>query len=424
MMDDSLRYHERGLLLIASLIVITGIIAVSLATNSLNSRTFALLGCLIACWSMIHLVLCHTRHRNGDPFLLPVAVMLIGIGLTMVLRLKPTLFLYQSIWVIVGLLSFLFSVFFFRRLEEFSQYKYLCGMIGIVLLLIAIVFGVDIGGHRSWVILGPIRFQPSEFAKIFIILFLAAYLTERHELLTLATKHYGPLVLPHPRFIAPLLAIWGLAMVMFVMQRDLGSALLYFGITIIMVYIASGRLTYILLGIILFLIGSFACYKLYSHVQVRVDIWLNPWDDPSGKAYQIVQSLFALGSGGILGSGLTYGFPQMIPEVHTDFIFAAIGEELGFVGASAVLISYIFIIYRAFKIALETTKPFSVLVASGLAVSFALQIFLIIGGVTKFFPLTGITLPFISYGGSSMVANFIVLGMLFAMSEEGPKNAP
>lgn len=424
MMDDSLQLQERGLLLIASLIVITGVLAVSLATNSLDSKILALLGCLIACWLSIHLILRHSSHRNGDPFFLPLAVMLIGIGLTMVLRLKPALFLYQSIWVIAGLFCFLFSVFFFRHLEQLSQYKYLCGMIGIVLLLIAIIFGVDIGGHRSWVILGPVRFQPSEFAKIFIILFLAAYLTERHELLTSATKHYGPLVLPHPRFIAPLLAIWGLAMVMFVVQRDLGSALLYFGITIIMVYIASGRLTYVLLGIILFFIGSFACYKLYAHVQVRVDIWLNPWADPNGKAYQIVQSLFALGSGGILGSGLTYGFPQMIPEVHTDFIFAAIGEELGFAGSSAVLISYILIIYRAFKAALETINPFSILVAAGLAVSFALQIFLIIGGVTKFFPLTGITLPFVSYGGSSMVANFILLGMLFAISEERPKHAP
>ncbi|MCE5284946.1 MAG: FtsW/RodA/SpoVE family cell cycle protein, partial [Pelosinus sp.] len=261
------------------------------------------------------------------------------------------------------------------------------------------------------------RFQPSECAKLFIVLFLAAYLNERRELLSFATKQYGPLTLPHPRFIAPLLTVWGLTMVMFVLQRDMGSALLYFGVIIIMTYMVSGKKSYIFLGTLLFLIGSFICYKLYGHIQVRVDIWLNPWNDPNGKAYQIVQSLFALGSGGVLGSGLTYGFPTMIPEVHTDFIFAAIGEELGLMGTGAVLMAYMLLIYRFFRISLLAEFSFSMLVAGGLAAVMALQVFLIIAGVTKFFPLTGITLPFVSYGGSSVVSNFILLGMLFAISE-------
>jgi len=256
---------------------------------------------------------------------------------------------------------------------------------------------------------------------LFIVLFLAAYLSERQEVLAFATRRFGPLVLPHPRFIAPLLAVWGLAMLMFVAQRDLGSALLYFGITVIMTYMASGRLSYVVIGAFLFFVGSVACYKLYPHVAVRVDIWLDPWVDPSGKAYQIVQSLFALGTGGILGSGLTYGYPTMIPEVHTDFIFAAIGEEMGFMGSAAVLFLYMILVYRAFRVALKAVEPFRVLVAAGLAVFLALQVFLIVGGVTKFFPLTGITLPWISYGGSSMVSNFIVLGMLYAISETRPQ---
>lgn len=410
---------ERKLLLFTGLLAINGVLVVSLAKDSINySILLALLGLMII-GIVVQLTL-RTISPGGDPFLLPLSATLAVIGLTMVLRLKPALFLFQAIWVTVGLLVFLLTVYFSRRLDRLAQYKYVCGLVGVILLLTAILFGVDIGGHKSWVVFGPVRFQPSEFAKLFIVLFLAAYLNERQEVLSLATKSYGPFVFPQPRFIAPLLAVWGMAMAMFVIQRDMGSALLYFGVTIVMAYMASGRLNYIVIGVVLFFIGSLLCYKLYSHIQVRVDIWLNPWEDPNGKAYQIVQSLFALGSGGVLGSGLTYGFPEMIPEVHTDFIFAAIGEELGLMGAGGVLVIYILLVYRAFRAALLAVSSFSSLVAGGMAVVMALQIFLIIGGVTKFFPLTGITLPWVSYGGSSIVSNFILLGMLFSISEERP----
>ncbi|MGI6092789.1 MAG: FtsW/RodA/SpoVE family cell cycle protein [Veillonellaceae bacterium] len=414
---------EFKLLIIASLIGCLGILAVSTATLTLNITI------LIVAAGMLILPPIAFRLRNQancittDPLLLPLAIALTGLGLVIILRLKPNLFPLQATWAAIGLLCFVGSTKLFRNLEKIAQYKYLCGIIGIGLLFTAIIFGVDIGGNKNWVIIGPVRFQPSEFAKIFIVLFLAAYLAERHDLLALTTNRYGPLELPHPRFIAPLLAIWGLAMVMLVLQRDLGSALLFFGVTILMTYMASGRFSYVVLGLTLFLLGSIICYQLYPHVRVRVDIWLNPWSDPSGKAFQIVQSLFALGSGGVLGSGLTYGFPHLIPEVHTDFVFAAIGEELGLLGTAAVLLLYITLIYRSFKIALTCRKPFSTLVAAGLAIATGLQVFIIIGGVTKFFPLTGITLPFISYGGSSMIANFILLGILSAVSEMRAKNA-
>jgi len=412
----NIRRHERTLLLIAGVIMLNGILAVNLTLGAVD---YGIVG--TACVLVIGLLginaLLHKIGHAGDPLLLPLTALLAGIGLTTILRIKPNLFLLQAMWIGIGLLCFLISAFIARRLEQIAKFKYVCGFIGISLLLTAILFGTDIGGNKNWVILGPIRFQPSEFAKMFIVLFLAAYLSERRELLTLATRHYGPFVLPHPRFIAPLIAVWSIAMMMFILQRDMGAALLYFGIAIIMTYMVSGRLSYVIMGLLLFLIGSVICYNLYSHIQTRVDIWLNPWADPSGSAYQIVQSLFAFGSGGIMGSGLTYGFPGMIPEIHTDFIFAAIGEELGLMVAGPVIIIYIIIVYRGFRAALLATTPFSMLVAGGLSASMALQIFLIIGGVTKFFPLTGITLPFISYGGSSIVANFILLGMLFAISE-------
>ena len=412
----NIRRHERTLLLIAGVIMLNGILAVSLTLGTVDYSIIGATCGLIISFIMVNVVLQKAGHA-GDPLLLPLAALLTGIGLTTILRLKPNLFLLQAMWIGIGLVGFLIAAFIGRRLEQIAKFKYVCGFIGISLLLTAILFGTDIGGNKNWVILGPVRFQPSEFAKLFIVLFLAAYLSERRELLTLATRHYGPLVLPHPRFVAPLIAVWGIGMMMFILQRDMGAALLYFSIAIVMTYMVSGQLSYVIIGFVAFLSGSVVCYKFYSHIQTRVDIWLNPWVDPSGGAYQIVQSLFAFGAGGIMGSGLTYGFPSMIPEVHTDFIFAAIGEELGLMGAGAVIIIYIIMVYRVFRAALLSTTPFSMLVAGGLSASLALQIFLIIGGVTKFFPLTGITLPFISYGGSSIVANFFLLGMLFAISE-------
>lgn len=418
-MDNVLK-SERNLLIVSSLIITAGITAVSLAHGAIDYIAIGAALGLSLSWFLVHIFLKATGH-SGDPLLLPLATLLLSIGLTMIFRLSPKLFLPQVISVVIGLLVFVCSIVFFRRLESLTGYKYICGFIGVILLFMAIAFGVDIGGHKSWVIIGPLRFQPSEFAKLFIVLFLAAYLNDRRELLSFATVRYGPFTLPHPRFIAPLLMVWGLTMVMFVLQRDMGSALLYFGVIIIMTYMVSGKKSYIFLGLILFLVGSFICYKLYAHIQVRVDIWLNPWQDPNGKAYQIVQSLFALGSGGVLGSGLTYGFPTLIPEVHTDFIFAAIGEELGLMGTSAVLMAYMLMIYRSFRISLSAKFSFSMLVAGGLATVMALQVFLIVAGVTKFFPLTGITLPFVSYGGSSLVSNFILLGMLFAISEMRPE---
>jgi len=407
---------ELGLLLLSGLILINGYLAVALPNHHFSYQTFSITVILIALWTLTSVVI-RRRFFYADPVLLPLAVFLASIGLTLILRLRPDLFIQQAMWLAAGLIAFIVTVVIFRQTEDIAKYKYLCGITGIVLLLVTIALGVDIGGNKNWIILGPVRVQPAEFAKLLIIIFLAAYLSERRQLLTYATRHYGPLTLPHPRFIAPLIALWAITMAMLIVQRDLGSALLYFGTTVIMTYMASGKWGYVVFALGLFFTGSAVCYYLFPHVQVRIDIWLNPWADPSGRSYQIVQSLFALGSGGLLGSGLTFGYPNIIPEVHTDFIFAAIGEELGLVGTAAVIMTYILIVYRAFRTALASQVPFTMLLAGGLGVLTALQVFIIIGGVTKFLPLTGITLPLISYGGSSMVASFILMGMLFAISE-------
>jgi cell division protein FtsW (lipid II flippase) len=415
---NSLEKREELLMMLACLIFLIGISIVQL--QNLGEVNFAILlqeiGLVIS-YLIIHKVI-RKYYPNGDPYLLPLVVSLVSIGLTMIYRLKPILFLQQIKWAFVGILVFAFSIYFFRKLNVFANYKYIIGLIGVCLLLSSIIFGTDIGGHRSWVIIGAFRFQPSEFAKVFIIIFLAAYLIEHKVVLGLHTNKLGPFIVPSFRFIAPLIAIWGLAMMMFLLQRDLGSALLFFCIAVLMTYMANNNLSYICIASLFFFLGSFVSYLFFDHVKVRIDIWRNPWVDPNGQAYQIIQSLFAMGSGKILGAGITYGHPEFIPEVHTDFIFAAIAEELGLLGAAAIVLIYMLIIYRGFKISLMCENEIDALIAAGISASIALQIFTIIAGVTKFLPLTGITLPFLSYGGSSMITSFIMIGLLFALSEK------
>ena len=220
------------------------------------------------------------------------------------------------------------------------------------------------------------------------------------------------------KFIAPLLCIWGMAILMFVVQRDLGSALLFFCMAVFMTYMATGSKSYVFIALGFFCLAAVASYKLFGHVQVRFNIWMNPWADPAGQAYQVVQSLFAFGAGGVWGTGFTHGHPELIPEVHTDFIFSAIGEELGLLGCVVIILAYTLFFYRGLKLALSCERELYMLTAAGIAISFYVQAFIIMAGVTKFLPLTGITLPFISYGGSSMVSGFIMLGLLMSLAKK------
>lgn len=402
---------------IALLALLTGIGVVTLVAGKADVHLIAaILGALTVEVILITRFI-HNGGSDADSLLFSIALFLTVLGLVFVFRLKPNLFIFQALWTAISLAAFAVSVKLARRIDTLANYKYIIGFIGIVLLMATIVFGVEIGGNKNWLILGPIRFQPSEFAKLFIIVFLASYLTERREVLAFATRSYGLFKIPEIRFVAPLAVLWGLTMLMLVFQRDLGSALLYFGTALLMIYIASGRVALLMYGATFFAAGSVLCYLLFPHVQTRLDIWINPWQDPSGRAYQIVQSLFAFGSGGVFGTGLGRGFPDIIPEVHTDFVYAAIAEELGLLGAGGIILLYMILFYRAFRTAFNATCPFRQMIASGLAVFISLQTLLIIGGVTKFLPLTGVTLPFISYGGSSLVANYILIGTLFAISE-------
>ncbi|MEO5680944.1 MAG: FtsW/RodA/SpoVE family cell cycle protein, partial [Acidimicrobiales bacterium] len=289
------------------------------------------------------------------------------------------------------------------------------------LLLLPLLPGLgrNINGARIWIRLGPIGFQPGEIAKIVLAIFFASYLVERRELLGDRIR-LGPLRLPRPRLrvLLPLLAAWGVSIVVMVAERDLGSSLLFFGLFIGLLWLATGQPAYLLGGGVLFAVASWFAYQSFDHVQTRVQIWLDPWSVAQGKGYQIVQSMFAFGSGGVAGSGLALGSPQRIPAAATDFIFAAIGEELGLVGTTAVLIAFLLLIGSGLRIALRTEHPFEKLLAAGLTLVIGLQAFIIVGGITRLVPLTGITLPFVSYGGSSLVANYVLIALLLRISDQ------
>jgi cell division protein FtsW (lipid II flippase) len=366
---------------------------------------------------------------NADPYLLPMAGLLTAFGVTEIYRLDPDNAFRQGLWIVVGVGAFSATLMLlrgdFRRLES---YKYIFGVTSVVLLALPALplIGQTVNGARLWVKLGPLQFQPGELAKIFLIVFLAGYLREKREVLAQGRlKDFGPL-----------LAIWGAAMLVLVETNDLGSALLYFGIFLAMLYVATGQAWFVGAGLGLFLAGATVVYHIVARVESRVTIWLDPWTEErvfcsqtGGLAlrqecdsYQLVKSLYSIGNGGFGGKGLGQGTfanssgDPLIPYLNTDFIYSALAQELGLIGAAALVLLYMLICLRGFRIALLAQDGFSKLLAVGLTFGFALQTFIIVGGVLRLIPLTGITLPFVSYGGSSIVANFVLLAGLLLVS--------
>ncbi len=360
--------------------------------------------------------------KGGDEYLFPLVIFLCSVSMVMLLRLKPALYRAQFQWIAIGLVVMFLVINYADYLLRFLDYPYLLGLFSLLIIFSVLIFGTSIGGNKNWIVFGPFQVQPSEFAKLTILGFLASYLQENKNTLNLPSRSWSFLHLPPLRFLAPLVVIWGISLLMFVYQRDLGSALLFFGMALMMTYAATSNKTYVFLALGFFMLGSYISYLLFGHVRVRVDIWLHPWADPMGKAYQIVQSMFALGYGGLFGAGYFHGYPNLIPEVHTDFIFAAIGEEFGLFGVFAVVSAYLLIFFRGVRIAMYTANEKEKLLAFGLTGTLLLQAFIILAGVTRLIPLTGITLPFVSYGGSSMVSGFICLGLLLAISGKEKKH--
>ncbi len=423
------RTVELGLLVLASIITVSAYGLTSLGrAASIPADIGPFLGIVVTLLLSGHLMV-RRFAPAADGLLLPVAALLNGLGYVMIARLDPGLADSQSAWTFLGLLSFgvvLVTVPDARRLQP---YRYSLALLGVILLMLPLLpgIGVNINGARIWLRVAGFSIQPGEFAKILLAAFLAGYLVDKRELLTIANRRFGPIHLPDFKHFGPLLLAWGVALVVMVAQRDLGSSLLFFTLFVVMVYLATNRVAYVLTGIALFMGGATVAYRLFGHVRRRVEIWQDPFADSKNAGFQIVESAFAMADGGLTGTGLGRGTPFKIPYASTDMIFAAIGEELGLVGATAVLVLFLFFIAAGFRIAVRATSVFEQLLAAGLTALIGFQAFVIVGGVLRVLPLTGVTLPFVSYGGSSLISNYIVLGLLVRISHRSnamPRNAP
>jgi cell division protein FtsW (lipid II flippase) len=356
---------------------------------------------------------------SADQLLLPIAATLAALGQLMTSRLEPSLGPRQGLWVLIGLgamtlVGWLPSTGWLRR------YKYTWATLAIVLQVLTLAFGKDPNGSGAalWFVIGPVSVQPTEGVKLLLVVFLAAYLEEYRELLTVAGRRLGRLQLPPMVYLAPILVMIGVVLLLFWLQKDLGPALLFSTVLLAMLYVASGRLSYVVIGLALVIVGGAFASQVFEHVHTRVLVWLDPWSTRDTLGYQPVQALYAFASGGVFGTGLDMGSPRFIPAVHTDFVIAAIGEELGLAGTLAVVNLYVLLVLSGFRVAMSARGAFSALLAAGLTAVVALQALIILSGTLLLIPLTGITLPFVSYGGSSVVANFLIVGLLLRVSHE------
>jgi cell division protein FtsW (lipid II flippase) len=369
-------------------------------------------------------VLAHLAVRRlapgADGTLLPLAGLLNGIGYVFIARIEPDLASKQALWTAVGILAFVATLFFVKRPRDLERYRYSALLLGIGLIMLPLVpvLGRNINGARIWIAAGPLNFQPGELAKMALVVFFAAYLVEKRELLALPSWPKSRPVLPDPKHLGPVIVAWGVAMVVIMAERDLGTALLFFTLFMVMLWVSTGKARFLVVGFSLFAIGALFAFSQFAHVQQRIDSWLNPWADADGPGgFQILRGWFAMADGGIGGRGLGLGLNN-IPEAENDFIFAVIGEELGLLGTTAVLVAFLLIVGSGLRIALAQKGSFEKLLATGLTTLFGVQAFIILGGVTRLLPLTGVVLPFVSYGGSALVVNYVQLALLIRLSDD------
>jgi cell division protein FtsW (lipid II flippase) len=429
----TLRAHpERGtqlaLTILAVILSVGAYVLVVLGkTGKAPPDIAAFVAAMAAAFLIAHFVVIRLA-PGADPVLLPTAAVLSGLGYAMIYRLDPGRAGDQFGWLLLGIGLFVLTLFVIRDHRVLDGYTYTIGLAGVAFLLLPVAPGIGrtINGARLWVGVGPLVFEPAEISKVLLVIFLASFLNAKKELLAMATRRIGPLHFPELRYMGPLLVAWAISLAVLFLEKDLGSSLLFFGIFTAMLWTATGRVSYLVLGVVLFAIGAFIGYSAFAHVQDRVTIYLHALDPQHLHAdgYQVAQAQFAMATGGMVGTGLGQGHPDLIPSVWTDFIFAAFGEELGLFGVTALLLLYVVLIGRGFRAALAREDGFSKLLGAGLSTAVALQTFIIVGGVTRLIPLTGITLPFVSYGGSSLVANFVLLALLIRVSAPPPAHAP
>ena len=425
------RNRELMALIPASLLVTAGFTAVFVQRHDLLSNASLTVG-------LVFLGLCLGAHMvlrftlpYADPYLFPLCAVLACFGLVMIYRIDQDLAREQAQWFVFGLLLFAATIVLVREPSVLERYRYVIAATSLFLLVLPRMpgIGAQVNGAYLGVDLGPVAFQPAEFAKIGIVIFLASYLRDTRQVLVQGARRVAGVTIPPLKHFGPLLVVWGVAMLLLVFIRDLGSSLMFFGGFLALLYVATNRLSFVVAGLTMFAAGAWFFASTVGHVQNRIDAWLHPFDrdlyDEIGGSYQIAQSVFAQADGGVLGKGFGQAILQdnILPAPQTDLIYAVITNELGLAGAIAVLTTYLLIVERGFKTAMIARDSFSKLLAVGLTAVFALQVFVIVGGVTRVIPLTGVTLPFVSYGGSSILANFVLLALLLIVSNKARQPA-
>jgi len=409
-------------------------------TGSLTVEVATFGASFTAIWLVAHLVV-RKLAPYADPLLLPATALLCGLGLVVIHRLDlaeeanaaldgdsvpsaqaPT----QLIWALVGLVLFIAVLAIIRDHRALARYAYTLMFLGLIALAIPAVLPSslsEVNGAKLWILVGGFSIQPGEFAKVALICFFAAYLVDKRDVLSLASRRFLGLDFPRGRDLGPVILAWAVSLLVLIFERDLGSSLLIFGIFMVMLYVATERFSWVLIGLLMFVGGAYVAYQSFGHVRVRVDVWLDPFAYRDDEGFQIVQALFGLGTGGLFGTGLGGGRPATVPFASTDFIASAIGEELGLFGLVALIVLFLLIVERGLRTALVVRDSFGKLLAAGLAFTVAWQVFVVLGGVTKLIPLTGLTTPFVSYGGSSLVANFALIALLMRISDAARRPA-
>jgi cell division protein FtsW (lipid II flippase) len=431
----SARNRELLALLPVALLLTAGFAAVFAEQNARAGNISLIYGAYFLAICLATHIFLRVRLPNADPYLFPLAALLTAFGLVMIYRIDATLARDQANWFVVGLILFALTVHFLHDYEVLERFRYTIAAAGLLLLMTPRLPGIgqQVNGAYLGVKIGPLQFQPTEFSKICIVIFLASYLREHREVLIVGARRVLGVTLPPLKHLGPLLVVWGASMLMLVFIRDLGSSLMFFAAFLALLYVATGRFSFVVIGFAMFFLGAWFFAATVPHVGERVDIWLNPYKEATGNGYQILQSIFAQADGGLFGKGFGQALitvpgthAALLPAAQTDTIYSLIVNELGLFGACGVILIYLLIAARGFKIALIANDGFSKLLATGLTAVFSIQAFVIIGGVSRVIPLTGVTLPFISYGGSSIVANFVLLALLLLISDRarGEVTAP
>lgn len=414
------RRTELGLIVLA--VVLTGGLYVLAGFGKAGSLPTNIVPFLIIIFAL--LLAAHVAMRflapNADPILLPTAGLLNGVGYVFIARLNPAEASKQALFTAIGVGLFIATLAVIRRARDLERYRYIFAFVGIGTLLLPLVphLGQNINGARLWIRVGSFDYQPGELSKLALAVFFASVLVERADLLAHATKRIGRFLVLDPRYLAPILVAWGLSLVIFLAENDLGSSFLFFALFIGMLWVSTGRVYYLGLGAGLFGVGAFLAIKVIGHARSRIAVWINPWAHPYGSGYQIIQAWFAIAAGGAGGEGPGQSNAGHIPEASTDFIFAVMADEIGLFGVSALLMGFLLMVGTGLRIAVRCERQFDKLLATGLALILGVQTFVIVGGVTRLIPLTGITLPFVSYGGSSLIANYILVALLLRISND------